>query len=708
MSSRSLIGQTVGKYQVVENLGRGGMAEVYKAYQETLDRFVAIKVMHSFLADEQGFLGRFQREARAMAALNHPNIVGVYDFDVFEEMYYIVMEYVSGGTLKDLIEGMSGKEESLSLSVSTRVILEVADALAYAHGRGMVHRDIKPGNIMLTEDGRAVLTDFGIAKILSGPTFTATGAMVGTPAYMSPEQGLGKPGDERSDLYALGVLFYQMATGRLPYDADTPLAVILKHVNEPVPTPTDLNDDIPTAIQGVIVKAMAKEPEDRYQSANEMIQDLQEAAKASDLDLAAAAFITGAERLTPPPSTADTADDATRMAPVAAATVMASQAPAAADATRLAPAQDPAGMTEVAVPPAPAAAAPATEEKKSRLGIILIVLFFLILAAGAAGFAIFGGLGDATPTPDDALVVAQATETPSPEPSATPTVEPQDTADVGATAVAAIAATLTAEPTKTPLPTATDVASPTPTADMTAVYLDSCDPDVILSSSYTYDNKLSSTTPVDSNFIMNWVLVNDSSCPVQAGAEWTYVEGEEFGQSGPVSVEDDLLEGDETTLTTELRSPSAPGRYESTWQLFDSEGDPLGSPETFEVIAYEPETPTPVQTATPEATATSEVVERFGRNLNLTNCEYVDINWQCDLFVQPYGGRAPYTLTVSDQNPPIVYEGDGPFIHTIVGGRCTAWVNNISVQDATGFAISQDEFYDPNNYFEGGCTPPPP
>jgi serine/threonine protein kinase len=286
MSSRSLIGQTVGKYQVVENLGRGGMAEVYKAYQETLDRYVAIKVMHSFLADEKGFLGRFQREARAMAALNHPNIVGVYDFDIFEEMYYIAMEYVSGGTLKDLIESMSDQEESLPLSVSTRVVLEVADALAYAHGRGMVHRDIKPGNIMLTEDGRAVLTDFGIAKILSGPTFTATGAMVGTPAYMSPEQGLGKPGDERSDLYALGVLFYQMATGRLPYDADTPLAVILKHVNEPVPTPTDLNNDIPAAIQSVIVKAMAKDPEERYQSANEMIQKLQEAAKDSDLDLA--------------------------------------------------------------------------------------------------------------------------------------------------------------------------------------------------------------------------------------------------------------------------------------------------------------------------------------------------------------------------------------------------------------------------------------
>ena len=706
MSSRSLIGQTVGKYQVIENIGRGGMAEVYKAYQETLDRYVAIKVMHSFLADEKGFLGRFRREARAMAALNHPNIVGVYDFDVFEEMYYIVMEFVSGGTLKDLIESMSGQDESLPLSVSTRVVLEVADALAYAHGRGMVHRDIKPGNIMLTEEGRAVLTDFGIAKILSGPTFTATGAMVGTPAYMSPEQGLGKPGDERSDLYALGVLFYQLATGRLPFDADTPLAVILKHVNEPVPTPTDLNDDIPEAIQSVIVKAMAKDPEERYQSANEMIQSLQEAAKASDLDLAAAAFITGAERQTPPPPPRpDTAADATRMAP-AAATMMASQAPIAADATQLAPAQDAAGMTEVVVPPAPAAAGPVTKEKKSRLGIILIVLFFLILAAGAAGFVIFGGLGDATPTPDDALAAGQATETPSPEPSATPTIEPENTVDIGATAVAAIAATLTAEPTKTSLPTATVLASPTPTPDMTATFIVSCVPEIVLVNSYTFQNEFSSSTPVDINFDMNWVLANESVCPVQAGAEWTYLEGDEFGQSGPVAVEDDLLEGDETTLTAELRAPSAPGRYESTWQLFGLDGSPLGSPQTFEITAFEPQTPTPVQTATPVATATSEIVEPFGRNLNIVNCQYVEINWQCDLVVQPYGGRAPYTLIVSDQEPPKVYEGVGPFIHAILWGRCNPWVNNISVQDATGFTISAAEYFDPDNYFEGGCTSP--
>ncbi len=700
MSSRSLIGQTIGKYQVVENLGRGGMAEVYKAYQETLDRYVAIKVMHSFLADEKGFLGRFQREARAMAALNHPNIVGVYDFDVFEGMYYIVMEFVSGGTLKDRIENLAGEGESLPLGAATRVVLEVADALAYAHARGMVHRDIKPGNIMLTEDGRAVLTDFGIAKILSGPTFTATGAMVGTPAYMSPEQGLGKPGDERSDLYALGVLYYQMATGRLPYDADTPLAVILKHVNEPIPTPTDLNDDIPDAIQGAITKAMAKEPEERYQSANELIKELQEAAATSDLDLASAVLISTVERSTPPPLPSGVVE-ATRMGP-AAATVMGSS-PGAADATRLAPAQDPV-MTEVAAPAPPAAVAPPAEEKSSRRGVILIGLFLLIAAIAAGAFFLLGGLGgDEEPTP---LAVVAATETPSPEPSATLTVEPEDTVDVGATAVAAIAATLTAEPTKTVLPSATFTPSPSPTPDLTATFVASCDPEIVLVNSYTFRNENDSSTPVNVDFAMNWVLANDSPCPVRAGAEWTYVEGEEFDQPGPVALDDDLIEGDETTLTQELRAPSAAGSYESTWQLFDDDGNPLGSAQTFEVTVFQPQTPTPVQTATPEATATSAVVEPFGRNLNVVNCSYVGINWQCDLVIEPYGGRPPYTAVVSDQEPAAVYEGSGPFIHTMLWGRCNAWVNNISVSDSSGQTISQPEFYDPNNLFPGGCTTP--
>ena len=193
-----MIGTVLGSYEILEELGQGGMATVYRAYQSNMDRDVAIKIMHSFLADEENFLTRFQREAKAMASLNHSNIVSVYDFDVQDGIYYIVMEFVSGGTLKNRLENLARRGEKMPLADTVSSVLEIADALAYAHSRGMVHRDIKPGNIMLNEEGHAVLTDFGIAKILSGPSFTATGAMIGTPAYMSPEQGLGQAGDERA------------------------------------------------------------------------------------------------------------------------------------------------------------------------------------------------------------------------------------------------------------------------------------------------------------------------------------------------------------------------------------------------------------------------------------------------------------------------------------------------------------------------------
>ena len=272
--SDSLSGKKIGKYIIKEKLGTGGMAEVYKGYQENLDRFVAIKLMHAFLVSDQDFLNRFQREARAMAALNHPNIVGVYDFDVYDDnSYYLVMEYIQGGTLKERLEKLARNGEGMPLADVVKMIAEIADALAYAHRREMVHRDIKPANIMLSEDtGRAVLTDFGIVKLLGNQAmaYTATGALIGTPAYMSPEQALGQSGDHRVDIYSLGVMLFQMVTGSLPFDADTPLAVVMQHVNKPTPQPDSINPDIPWGLQEVILRAMAKSPDDRFKSAGEM------------------------------------------------------------------------------------------------------------------------------------------------------------------------------------------------------------------------------------------------------------------------------------------------------------------------------------------------------------------------------------------------------------------------------------------------------
>lgn len=272
-----MTGKTLGKYRIVERLGRGGMAEVYKAYQPGLDRYVAIKLMHGYLAEDPDFVGRFQREAKAIAALHHPHIVQMHDFDIEGDVYYMVQEYVEGGTLKSRLQEARSQRQTIPIQETVRILTAICDAVDYAHQQGRIHRDIKPDNILFDARNRPVLTDFGIASIIGGTRFTATGAMVGTPAYMSPEQGKGYPGDERSDVYSLGVVLYEMVTGRIPFDADTPFAVVLKHVNEPLPMPRVLNPDVPYGVERVILKALAKDPADRYQRANELSQALQEA-----------------------------------------------------------------------------------------------------------------------------------------------------------------------------------------------------------------------------------------------------------------------------------------------------------------------------------------------------------------------------------------------------------------------------------------------
>ncbi len=267
-------GKQIGKYELSEKIGRGAMAEVYKAYHPNLDKYVAIKILHAFLAEKTDILNRFQREARNVAALNHANIVQIHDFDVAGSIYYMVMEYINGPTLKSLIKDLRTNGQLMDLGEAVRIMKEVGKALSYAHSHGVVHRDIKPANVMLEKPDRVILTDFGLAKILSGPQFTTTGALVGTPAYMSPEQGLGKPGDARSDIYSLGAVLYQLTTGRFPFTAETPLAIVFKHINAPLPWPRTINPDIPSHLEKVIVKSMAKNPEERYQDIDQMLVEL--------------------------------------------------------------------------------------------------------------------------------------------------------------------------------------------------------------------------------------------------------------------------------------------------------------------------------------------------------------------------------------------------------------------------------------------------
>ncbi|MBI5955741.1 MAG: serine/threonine protein kinase, partial [Chloroflexi bacterium] len=260
-----LTGKTLGPYRIIEQLGRGGMATVYKAYEPSLDRYVALKILASFYAEDEAFRSRFKREATAIAKLEHPNILPIYSFGEEMGISYIAMKYVPGGTLKDRLGKL------LDPLWTARLITQIAEALDYAHKRGVIHRDVKPANVLLTEEGWPLLSDFGIAKMLEGTAYaTQSGAVLGTPQYMSPEQGQGQKVDKRADIYALGVILFEMLTGRVPFDADTPAAVIIKHIMSPLPMPREVNPDLSEGMERVILKAMAKNPEDRFQTAGEL------------------------------------------------------------------------------------------------------------------------------------------------------------------------------------------------------------------------------------------------------------------------------------------------------------------------------------------------------------------------------------------------------------------------------------------------------
>ena len=270
----ALIGQSLGRYQILEQLGEGGMATVYKAYDSTLDRFVAIKVIRTdqfapSILDE--ILKRFEREAKALAKLSHPNIVHVHDYGNYEGAPYLVMEYLPSGALKERSGDPVSEQQAL------RILLPIAQALAYAHEHNIIHRDIKPSNILLTEKGLPMLSDFGIAKLLENnesASLTGAGMTIGTPEYMAPEQWTGQSGPQ-SDIYSLGVVLYELVTGRKPYTADTPIGIMLKQAKEPLPPPSQFVPDLPKELEKVILKALEKQPENRYKSMNDFAADLE-------------------------------------------------------------------------------------------------------------------------------------------------------------------------------------------------------------------------------------------------------------------------------------------------------------------------------------------------------------------------------------------------------------------------------------------------
>ncbi|MCB9449939.1 MAG: protein kinase [Anaerolineaceae bacterium] len=276
MSSSSLIGRTLGKYEIIELLGRGGMATVYKGRQADIDRFVAVKVLPPHPGQDPQFIERFQLEARTIARLQHPHILPLYDYGVQDDILYLVVAFISGGTLEDHI-----KEGPMPLKQIETLLRQIASAMDYAHRQNIIHRDIKPGNILLDGEGHALLADFGIVKIAGGDSrLTNTGGLVGTPAYMAPEQGTGVAVTPSVDIYALGAVVYEMITGEQPYLGDTPMQVVLKHINDPVPTLRQMQEELPPAIDRVIQRAMAKKPANRYQTAMEFAEDFSRAIQA--------------------------------------------------------------------------------------------------------------------------------------------------------------------------------------------------------------------------------------------------------------------------------------------------------------------------------------------------------------------------------------------------------------------------------------------
>ena len=392
----NLIGKTLGQYQILELAGKGGMAVVYKAHQPSLNRYVALKVLPAYLAQDEQFVARFRQEALAAAALRHPNIMVIYDVGQAEDIYYIAAEYLEGSTLAQVIERQRGP---LPIARTINVINQLASALNFAHQRGLVHRDVKPSNAFIGQDDHVTLMDFGIVKALTGGMqMTRTGAAIGTPEYMSPEQAEGRSVDQRSDIYSLGVVLYQLLTGRVPFEAKSPTQILLAHVTQPPTPPTQINPSIPRAVEAVVLRALAKRPEERFGTAGEMAQALARVVAGAPVQaFVAPTVVPGRPSPTPPP-------------------------PAYTPLPSTPPPSPAYGSQPYTSPPPPPPVARTSGGAVNWLlwgGLGLAALAF-VCVLGFVFCGAFGSLGGSTPTPT-APLVARATATVPPVVRATPT-----------------------------------------------------------------------------------------------------------------------------------------------------------------------------------------------------------------------------------------------------------------------------------------------
>ena len=431
-------GSNAGPYRIVEPLGRGGMASVYRAYEPKLDRYVALKVLPREFLHDPTFAQRFRQEAQVVARLEHPNIIPIYAYDIEEAegIPWMAMRLITSGSLAELI-----RRERLPLARSVAILRGVADALDYAHGKGIVHRDVKPQNVLLDEASRVYLADFGIAKILeSSGGLTASGMITGTPQYMAPEQATGLKIGPPADVYALGIVAYEMFTGKVPFAADTPVAVLMKHVQEPLPLPPP--DVVPEPLLRALLKATTKKPEDRWSSAGAFVEALSAGLGAH------ASARTAAPTVAIPPTP-----------PLAPPTVVSpATAPPAPGTAQPLPPRPP-----VMRPPAARHDAAAARRPPSRSGLLLLGLgatsLVLVVGAGVLGLWLWGGRAQepAPPTPRPGEAPAQETPRPSSaraNPATAATAAPRPPADREAAP---------ALPATTPRPSATPAAIPLPT-----------------------------------------------------------------------------------------------------------------------------------------------------------------------------------------------------------------------------------------------------
>lgn len=294
------VGENVGPYRIIEQLGQGGMATVFKAYHASLDRYVAIKALHPAFNQDPNFEARFQREARVVAKLEHPHIVPIYDYAEHEKRPYLVMKFIEGDTLKAKLDKGPLTSEDIA-----KIVDAVGSALSYAHRQGVLHRDIKPSNVLVAKDGQMYLADFGLARIAqSGESTLSSDMIMGTPQYISPEQAMGvKQLDERTDLYSFGVMLYEMVVGKVPFNADTPFSVIHDHIYSPLPLPRVVNPNVPEPVERVLLKALAKERDDRYENVAQMVAAFKDAWAEAGVPMQGT-FIRISQQLTSPPKVA--------------------------------------------------------------------------------------------------------------------------------------------------------------------------------------------------------------------------------------------------------------------------------------------------------------------------------------------------------------------------------------------------------------------